>query len=235
MAGRVEGKVALITGGARGLGRADALLLAREGAKIIITDILDGSEIAKAVGGTYFPHDVSDEDQWISVINKTMEIYGKLDILVNNAAIVISGNIENTSLQDYRKVFSVSSDGTFLGCKHAIPLMRENGGGSIINMASLTALRAFPDVIAYTAAKGAIRSLTKVVARHCLDHDYKIRCNSIYPAAIDTPMLGHVQRPAPKRPLGAPDDVANMVLYLASDESKFVTAAEFVVDNGYCA
>ena len=234
MTGRVAGKVALITGGARGLGEADAVLLAGEGATVVVTDILDGSAVAEATGGRYLPHDVTDEAAWEAVIRTVRELYGRLDILVNNAGIAMLGDIETGSLHDYRRVNAVSAEGTFLGCKHALPLMREDGNGSIINMSSLAAIRSFPSAIAYGAAKSAVRCMTGAIARHCLDEGYPVRCNAIFPAAMDTPMIRDAAAGRRSNGMGQPVDVANMVLYLASDESRFVTGSEFVIDNGYC-
>lgn len=244
--GRVSGKVALITGGARGLGAAEALTLAREGAQVVVTDILDGEEIAQACGGLFLQHDVSDEARWIEVIDTVRRRFGRLDILVNNAGIMISGDPETTRLEDFRKVFAVAVDGTFLGIKHALPLLSEGDSGSIINISSITAMRHFPDTLAYASAKGAIRSMTKVVTGYCTARGYRVRCNSVHPSGIDTPMIrqrieeaalarGIRVEDMPVRPMGEPQDVANMVLFLASDESRYVNGAEMVIDDGYCA
>lgn len=241
---RVAGKVALITGGARGLGAADAVALAREGAHIVVTDVLDGTPVAQALEGVYLPHDVTSEAQWSEVIETIRSRYGRLDILVNNAGIMISGNVETTELADLRKVFAVAVEGTFLGVKHALPILKEGDGGSIINISSITALRHFPDTLAYASAKGAIRSMTKSVTGYCKSKGYNVRCNSIHPSGIDTPMvhqrmaeLATRSGTAPGAPsqTGKPEDVANMVVFLASDESRYVDGAEFIIDNGYCA
>jgi 3(or 17)beta-hydroxysteroid dehydrogenase len=244
---RVEGKVALITGGARGLGAADAIMLAREGARVIVTDVLDGSAIADQLGGLYLPQDVGDEARWIEVIDIIRTRYGRLDILVNNAGIMISGNAETTSLDDLRKVFAVAVEGTFLGIKHALPLLKEGDGGSIINLSSITAFRHFPDTLAYASAKGAIRSMTKSVAGYCKSKGYAVRCNSVHPSGIDTPMVHQrleeaaqakglqVEALINSQQMGLPEDVANMVVFLASDESRYVNGTEMVIDDGYCA
>lgn len=232
MTGRVEGKIVLITGAARGLGRADALLLAREGATVIATDIRDGEA---PPAGLFLRQDVTDEAAWIETLGTIRDRFGRLDVLVNNAGIVSFEDIEHETLDAFRRVNAVSSEATFLGCKHAIPLMRAGGGGSIINMSSITALRGFPTVIGYTAAKGAIRALSRTVAAHCAEKGDNIRCNTIFPGTIETPMTAHIADSESRARLGSPDDIANLVLYLASDESRFVSGAEFVVDNGYLA
>ena len=242
--GRVEGKVALITGGARGLGAADAIALAREGAHVVITDMLDGTQIANQVGGLYLPHDVREEAQWADVVDTVRDRYGRLDILVNNAGIMISGNPETTRLEDLRKVFAVAVDGTFLGIKHTLPLLKDGNSGSIINISSITAFRHFPDTLAYASAKGAIRSMTKAVTGYCKTKGYNVRCNSVHPSGIDTPMIHQRIAEGPARsanssstpsPMGKPEDVANMIVFLASEESRYINGAEFVIDDGYCA
>lgn len=229
---RVSGKVALITGAASGLGQADALLLAREGAHIVVTDVNEdeGRRVAQEVGGVFVRHDVRSEDDWRRAIATTLECYGKLDVLVNNAGIVLAADIEQTSLEQYRLTNAIHAEGTFLGCRFGIAAMKEHGG-SIINIASITALRASPLVAAYAAAKGAIRSLSQTVAGHCLDHGYPIRSNAIFPGVMATPLVVAVvgeNYPG----AGQPEDVANMVLFLASDESRFINGAEFVIDHG---
>lgn len=244
---RLEGKVALITGGARGLGAADAVMLAREGAQVVVTDVLDGSAVADQIGGLFLPHDVTDEARWIEVVETVRARYGRLDILVNNAGIMISGNAETTTIDDLRKVFAVAVEGSFLGIKHALPLLNEGDGGSIINLSSITAFRHFPDTLAYASAKGAIRSMTKSVAGYCKSMGYRVRCNSVHPSGIDTPMVHQrleeaaqaqgleVEALIQAQQMGTPEDVANMVVFLASDESRYVNGAEMVIDDGYCA
>jgi 3(or 17)beta-hydroxysteroid dehydrogenase len=229
---RVDGKVALITGAASGLGKADAVMLAREGARIVVTDVDDaaGRQVAEEVGGVFVHHDVRSEDDWRRAVGVALERFGGLDVLVNNAGIVIPADIENTTLEQYRLVNAIHAEGTFLGCKYGIEAMKEHGG-SIINIASITALRGSPLVVAYAAAKGAIRSLSSAVSTHCLDKGYRIRCNAVFPGVMATPLVVAVVGEN-YAGAGHPDDVANMVLFLASDESRFVTGAEFVVDNG---
>lgn len=244
--GRVEGKIALVTGGASGLGRADAEMLAAEGAKVVITDIdPNGAAVAEAIGPNclFMTQDVGDEQSWRQVMAEIEGRFGGLDILVNNAGIVLVADPEQTSLEDFRKVNRVMSEGVFLGVKYAIPLMRTSGGGSIINMSSIASHLGYPVFFAYSAAKGAVRAMTKSVAVYCQSQDMKIRCNSVHAGAIETPMVQQAEGrggqakavPAgvlPADAVGAPEDVAYMVTYLASDESRFVTGAEFIIDNG---
>ena len=245
--GRVSGKVALITGAGSGLGAADAERLAEEGAKVLVSDI--NLQATKAVaerighGAVAIEHDVSLEADWKSAISVAEEQFGGLHILVNNAGIVVIADPEATTLEQYRKVQAVMNEGVFLGCKYAIPLMARSGGGSIINMSSTASHLGYPPFFAYSAAKGAVRALTKSIAIHCQQKGYGIRCNSIHPASIETPMIqGAMGRPGeeqeipegvlPAGAIGHPRDVANLVLYLASDESRFVTGAEILIDNG---
>jgi 3(or 17)beta-hydroxysteroid dehydrogenase len=246
--GRVEGKVAIVTGGASGMGRADAELLASEGAKVVVADLneSDGQAVAKGIGSNalFMKLDVTDEGNWQYVIAATVEKFGKLDILVNNAGVLAMGNIVETTLESWRMVNAVNSEGVFLGCKHAIPAMVESGGGSIINMSSVAAIHGQSFVAAYTASKGAVRALTKNVAMYCKEQKYGIRCNSIHPDGVATPMIVKVatgkdtatQEDIDKlkqvENICEPEDIANLVLYLASDESRYVTGAEMLVDNG---
>ncbi len=245
--GRVAGKVALVTGGASGMGRADALLLAAEGAKVVVTDfnVQDGQAVADQIGGDaiFLPLNVTDEDNWKSVIATTVETFGALDILVNNAGMMIMGNVLDTSLEDWRKVNAVNSDGVFLGCKHAIPAMAASGGGSIVNMSSVAAISGQSFVAAYTASKGAVRSFTKSVAMFCKEQKNGVRCNSVHPDGVKTPMVVKValgKETATQEDIDMvgkagnmcdPEDVANLVLFLASDESRFITGAEMLIDN----
>jgi 3(or 17)beta-hydroxysteroid dehydrogenase len=246
--GRVAGKVALVTGAAMGLGRADAVALAREGARVMVTDVnvAAGEALARELNAShpgsahFMRQDVSDEAQWIAVLEETKRRFGGLHVLVNNAGFVSIGTPETATLEQFRKHQAVMSEGVFLGCKHAIPLMRDSGGGSIINMSSVASHLGYPVYFAYTAAKGAVRSMTKAVAVHCQMNKYNIRCNSIHAGAMHTPMvensakeLGMTISAFEQSPtgLGKPEDVANLVLFLASDESRFVNGAELMIDN----
>jgi 3(or 17)beta-hydroxysteroid dehydrogenase len=250
--GRLDGKVAIITGAAKGLGEADARLLAREGATVILTDVdeANGARVAAEIGGAarFVRQDVRDEDGWKALVADVMAKEGRLNILVNNAGVVEVGNVENTTVENWRFVMAVSADGTFFGCKHAIPAMRASGGGSIINMASVASLGGHHTVFSYVAAKGAVEALTRAVAVHCTQTKTPVRCNSIHPAGMDTPMVrsmgqklaeaGMLPAPPPKdapppatTALGSADDIAYAVLYLASDESRFVNGQKLVVDN----
>ena len=243
--GRVEGKVALITGGASGLGAADARRLASEGAKIVITDVQTGlgRETAEAIPDALFlEHDVRDEAQWRDVVARTLAHFGKLDVLVNNAGLVRFGNVEECSLDAFRLQTQVMVEGCFLGCKTALPHMTRGGGGSIINVASVAALKGISAIPAYSAAKAGILALTRSVAMHCQERGYRIRVNAIAPGAHETPMTRQAldQLPADNAGLnqvnahgqGQPEDVANLVLFLASEESRQITGAHIVIDNG---
>ena len=250
--GRVSGKVALVTGAASGLGKADAALLAEEGAKVLITDVneragreLEASLNAKVSGSAYFmTQDVSNEARWQEVFAEAKRRFGGLNILVNNAGMVVIGTPESASLAEFQAHLRVMTDSVFLACKYGIPLMKDSGGGSIINMCSTATHLGYPVFYAYSAAKGAVRSMTKAIAVHCQMNHYNIRCNSIHAGAIETPMvvkatkeLGMQMSYYEQTPvgLGKPADVAGLVLYLASDESRFVNAAELVIDNGLIA
>ena len=245
---RVDGKVAIVTGGASGMGAADAEVLSREGASVVVADLneADGRAVAERVGGNavFMKLDVTDEANWQQVIARTVEKFGRLDLLVNNAGVLAVGTIVDTTLESWRMINAVNSEGVFLGCKHAIPAMVESGGGSIINMSSVAAIHGQSFVAAYTASKGAVRALTKNVAMYCKEQKNGVRCNSIHPDGVATPMivkvatgkdtaseediekLRHVEN------ICEPVDIANLVLYLASDESRYVTGAEMLVDNG---
>lgn len=245
--GRVEGKIALVTGGGSGLGAADCRRLAEEGARVAVTDInMEGARrVAGEIGDAAMAleHDVASEEGWRATIEEVERHFGGLNILVNNAGIVVVADPEETTLDQFRRVNAVMCEGVFLGCKYSIPLIARSGGGSIINMSSTASHLGYPPFFAYSAAKGAVRSLTKSVAIHCQQKGYGIRCNSIHPASIETPMIQSAMgRPGeeqevpqgvlPPGAIGAPGDVANLVLYLASDESRFITGAEILIDNG---
>ena len=251
-AGRVEGRVALVTGGAMGLGKADCERLAAEGAKVIVTDreVELAHKVADQIGGDAMALDVTDEQQWIDVMHAVQERHGGLDILVNNAGNVIFESIEECSLDHFKLHLDIHVVGTFLGCKYALPLMKHrhkvNGGGgsSIINMASTAALMGYGNIPAYTAAKGGIASMTRSIAMLCQDEGYGIRCNALAPGGIETPMVMGVsgragedpmeipEGPLPADALGHPRDVAGCVLFLASDDARFLNGLTIPVDNG---
>ncbi len=243
--GRVEGKVALITGGASGLGAADARKLASEGAKVAITDVQEelGRETAASIPGAIFiRHDVRDEAQWQAAVAQTVAEFGRLDILVNNAGLVKFASVEDCSLEDFRLQTQVMIEGTFLGCKTAIPAMKAGGGGSIINISSVAAIKGIGVIPAHSAAKAAIIAMTRSVAVHCQEQGYGIRVNAIAPGAHDTPMTRQAMGELPEGEAGmeqihalgqgSPEDVANLVLFLASSESRQITGTHIVIDNG---
>jgi NAD(P)-dependent dehydrogenase (short-subunit alcohol dehydrogenase family) len=249
--GRLDGKVVLISGGARGQGATEARMMAHEGAKVVFGDLLDaeGRQVEAAIraaGGdaTYVHLDVTSEDSWRAAVETAEKTYGKLNVLVNNAGIYIRKRIEETTEDDLEQIMAVNIKGVFLGVKHAIPAMRRAGGGSIINISSTAGLVGNPyGSPSYTATKGAVRLFTKSTAlQHAQDN---IRCNSVHPGPIDTAMLDQAMGPASERqerlarvPLGhagRPEDIAYGVIYLASDESSFVTGSELVIDGGSTA
>ena len=243
--GKMDGKVALVTGGASGLGAEDARVLVREGAKVVITDVQDelGAQVAAEIPGCiYLHHDVRDEARWAEVVKETVDTFGRLDTLVNNAGLVKFGTVEDLSYADFKLQTEVMLDGTFLGCRAAIPYITKGGGGAIINMASVAGLKGISTIPAYTAAKAGIIGMTRSIAIHCQEQKYAIRVNSIAPGGIVTPMTAQAlaQLPADSAGLdqinnlgmGQPADVANMVLYLASDDGRHITGTNIVIDNG---
>jgi 3(or 17)beta-hydroxysteroid dehydrogenase len=251
---RVKNKVAIVTGGAGGLGIAEASLLAQEGAKVVITD-LDDASIARTAGeissrggkAIAVRHDVTSETEWNRVIEWTLREFGRLDVLVNNAGVILYKKIEDTSLAEWRWLMSVNLDGVFLGTKAAVAVMKDSGGGSIINIASVAGLIGNPDASAYHASKGGVRSFSKAAAIECskAGYGYNIRVNSIYPGVINTRMADDLKQDQDKLQtalgwhamghFGEPQDVAYGVLYLASDESRFMTGSELVIDGGWTA
>jgi 3(or 17)beta-hydroxysteroid dehydrogenase len=251
---RVLGKVGIVTGAGGAIGRAIALLMAKEGAKVTISDIHEvrGKEVAEEIrrgGGDalFVKHDVTREADWEEVIRITLDRFGKLDVLINNAGVMVWKSIENTSLEEWRWLLGVNLDGVFLGTKYAIGAMKKNGGGSIINISSVAGLVGTLDTSAYHASKGGVRIFTKAAALECskAGYDYNIRVNSVHPGVIKTPMVEELFKDEEKMRtalswhlvgrFGEPEDVAYGVLYLASDESKFVTGAELVIDGGWTA
>jgi 3(or 17)beta-hydroxysteroid dehydrogenase len=259
---RVKDKVALVTGAESadgavlGLGRASALMLAREGAKVVATDIAPRAhdsvvnEIRGAGGEAIFVrHDVAAEAQWQAAVETALDAFGRLDILVNMAGISQDGSVEDTVLEDWRRLMAVNLDGVFLGIKHGVAAMKRGGGGSIVNVSSIYGSVGGKNIAAYSASKGAVRNLTKSAALHCAAAGYGIRVNSVHPGSCLTPMyttywsakssveegLAENLGETPMGRLGTPDDVAYGVLYLASDESSFMTGAELVIDGGFLA
>lgn len=255
--GRVQGKVAIVTGGAMGIGEATARMLAREGAMVVVTDLKDaeGERVAKAIdeaGGEaiFQHHDVADEASWEKLMATTLERYGRLDVLVNNAGVLGMSAPEDQTLDAWRRLMSVNLDGTFLGCKHAIRTMKRNQppGGSIVNLSSTAGLVGNPNLGAYNASKGGVRIYTKSIALDCAK--YGIRVNSVHPGGVWTPMVEQFLRAGGQDPaqaragldashpighMGEPDDIAYGILFLASNESKFMTGAELVIDGGMTA
>lgn len=248
--GRMQDKVCFVTGGGSGLGQADVLAMAREGARVVISDIdkKAGEETAHMAGenAIFIHHDVAEQDQWIKVIAKVVDHFGELNVLVNNAGMVIPGNPETCTWEDYRTHQRIHMDGTFFGIKYGIETIKLNGKlGSIVNMASTTALLGYKDTYAYAACKGAVRTMTRAAAVHCQQEKYKIRVNCVFPSVIMTPMIEKLNASraldtpdapveyakVPSPGIGEPMDVGNAVLFLASDEAKFINGAELRVDN----
>lgn len=254
---RLEGKIALITGAAQGIGKSTAMKFAKEGAQVIVSDIndLEGEAVAKEIGGKYLHLDVQNEDEWKRAVEEILKQFGRLDVLVNNAG--VTGfqegfgpqDPENASLSSWRKVQAINSDGVFLGCKYAIQMMKPSAGGSIINISSRSGLVGIPGAAAYAASKAAVRNHTKTVALYCCQQGYKIRCNSVHPADILTPMwepmlgsgperearMAEIAKDIPMQKMGSAEDVANAILFLASEESKYITGIELTVDGGILA
>ena len=248
---RLEGKVALISGGAKGQGAVEAKLFSKEGAKVVLAEVLDdlGLQVETEIHetgteATYLHLAVTLEADWKSAVDLVIRKYGQLDILVNNAGILIRKGIEDTTIEDWETIMDINAKGTFLGIKSAIPAMRQSGGGSIINISSTAGLVSSPSGSAsYTAAKGAVRLLTKSTAIQYANEG--IRCNSVHPGPIDTDMIqDSITEPStltermkllPMGRFGTPEEVAFGVLYLASDEASFVTGSELVIDGGHTA
>lgn len=249
---QLEGRVALVTGGARGIGAATAEALADAGAAVMITDVLDAEGGATAARldrdstrVLFRHHDVSDEADWARVVADCEATLGGLDILVNNAGILLVKPLLETSIEEFRRVQSVNVEGTFLGIKAAMPAIGRRadqwrGGGSIINLSSLGGLVGSPSAIAYCGSKGSIRLMTKAAALECTNLGLRIRVNSVHPGRIDTDMFRDAMRgldgvPRQAGQVGTPADIANAILFLASDAAAFVTGSELVADGGFTA
>ncbi len=261
MGDRVKGRIALITGGASGIGRGCAERLAEEGAHVVLTDIQDelGAETTSrivAAGGSaeYLHHDVTSEAAWIDVIGHVQATHGALHILVNNAGIGIAASIIEMSLDDWQRQQAINLDGVFLGLKHGIPLIRDSGGGSVINMSSVAGIKGSAQLSAYNATKGGVRLLSKGVALECAQARWNVRVNSVHPGTINTPIWTTegalrmaeegsnrvdietmAELGVPTGVVGQPRDIANGVLFLASDESSYITGTELIIDAGMCA
>jgi len=261
MTRRVEGKVALVTGAANGIGRSAAVLLAREGARIVATDVQDerGEALLRelSAGGCeceYIHHDVTHEADWQSVVEKVRDRFGRLDVLVNNAGIGLSASVIDMTFADWRRQVAVNLDGVFLGVKYSLPLMRAGGGGSIINVSSIAGIKASPNLSGYCATKGGVRLFTKSVALECAAARDGVRVNSLHPGITETAiwdtLIGTVangsdggkergptldkltERAVPLGYKAAPENIASGILWLASDESRYVTGTELVIDGG---
>ena len=253
---RLIDKVALITGGAMGIGEACARLMAKEGAAVAISDlnVERGSSLAEEIGCTgraavFLEHDVGDEAQWRRVMDAVVDRFGRLDTVVNNAGLGITGDVEHATLDEWHRLMRVNLDGVFLGTKYGVRTLRRFGGGSIVNLSSIEGIVGDPNAAAYNSSKGGVRLLTKSAALYCAKARYNIRVNSVHPGYIWTPMVENYLKAAgdleqgrkmldalhPVGHIGEPNDIAYGVVYLASDESKFMTGAELVIDGGFTA
>lgn len=255
--GELEGRVALVTGGARGLGAAAAKALAAKGAKVVVSDIADGHETAAAIDGAYIKHDVTSETEWVAAVAFAKQTFDGLDILVNNAGVFWVKPIVMESLEDFRRMQQINVEGVFLGLKHALPVIAEraqkwDGGGAVVNLSSVAGIVGMANLVSYNASKGAVRLMTKAAALEYAP--MKVRVNSVHPGIIDTPMMAEAAKVietmtgqgsntvrtgfASRHPLGRMGrdiDVANAVAFLASDAAAFVTGSELVVDGGMTA
>ena len=257
MVDRVKGKIALITGGAGGIGAATAKRLIEEGAKVTITDVsANGGKIAEKLGCDYIWHDVTSENEWKAIVGAVDKKHGGIDILLNAAGIegeLRNSTPEHTTYEEWRRVFSINCDGTFLGCKTVLPVMKRKGEGSIVNISSMVSFFPTPTTCSYGATKAAVQQFSKSVAAYGAREGCHIRCNSVHPGIIRTRMLLHIAQEMAQAPesqatkaaedlakqiipfgrLGEAEEVAEMILYLASDESRYVTGSEFRIDGGW--
>ena len=257
MSGRVEGCVAIVTGGARGIGAAAARRLAEQGAEVVILDISEdeGQSVADEIGGRYIKHDISSEEQWNKSVADVLEKHSRIDVLVNVAGIdgdLERSTLELTSLSDWNRVIQTNLTGTFLGCQAVFPAMKAQKKGAIVNFSSVFASVGSPYSLAYGASKAAIEQLSRSIALEGSRDGIRVRCNSIQPGLIRTPMLEHffdsfaeafevstkrveevAVKPIPFAVLGEPEEVADLVLFLACDESRYITGAEIVIDGGW--
>ena len=266
--GRVQGKVALVTGAAAGIGRAAAVALAAEGAKVVVTDVDEkgGAETVELIGkaggeASFMAHDVADEARWQEIVAAVKDAHGALHILVNNAGIGVGARIFDMSAEDWHRQMGINVDGVFFGVKHGIPLIAASGGGSVVNISSVAGLKGAPGLAGYCATKGAVRLFTKAVALECAQEKMNVRVNSVHPGIIDTAIWDKIPQggssalssdlvpegantidpdqiaalAAPVGYAGLPADIANGIVFLASDESRYMTGSELVIDGGMTA
>ncbi len=243
---KLENKIAIITGGARGMGATNAKLFVEEGAKVVITDILsqEGEKLAEILGAhcLFIKHDVSSEDRWNYVVSETEKKFGPVNILVNNAGITFNKSLETTTLDEYERLMRINATGVFLGMKSVLPSMRKAGKGSIINISSIAGMVGFPNALAYVASKYAVRGMTKAAALELAAEG--IRVNSVHPGLIETPMIMNdemgpmidaISEGIPMKRTAKPDEVSKLVLFLASDDASYSTGSEFIIDGGLIA
>ena len=248
---RLSRKSVLLTGAASGIGACSARLLRQEGAAVTVSDVnvKKGRAVADAIGAHFVELDVTSEEAWILAMKETIKTHGALHVLVNGAGIGSLKSVEDCSLEEWRRVHAIDLDGTFLGCKYGVKEIKKHTktlGGSIINISSVSGIVGAANLAAYNSAKAGVRLLSKSVALHCAKERYNIRCNSVHPSFIDTPILDDIfndtphlkdklARQIPLGRLGTPDDVAWPIVFLASDESRFITGSELVIDGGISA
>ncbi|WP_322052288.1 SDR family oxidoreductase [Paraburkholderia bannensis] len=246
MGDRLKGKIAIITGAASGVGKADALLFAAQGARVVLTDLNEeaGRDVAAQIGDAalFVRHDIASEAGWSDVFGTTQKHFGTPNVLVNNAAILQLGSIEDATPEQWQRIMRINAEGYFLGCQAAVRVMKDTGG-AIVNMSSVAALGGLGAFCAYSASKGAVTALTRAIAAHCKTQGYKLRANTIHPDGILTPMTepffgsaeaGRAQLTEsvdPRSRMCLPEDIAQLVLFLASDESRFINGSEYRIDN----
>ena len=249
---RFAGKVAFVTGAASGIGKVTAQLFAEEGAKVVVADIneVDGAAVAAAIGDAaiFTALDVTSEQSWQNALAQATAAFGGVNVLVNAAGISPGDTIEDATLEHWHHVHAICLDGVFLGCKHGSPLIDKSGGGAIVNISSVAGLLGVPNLASYSSAKAGVRNLTKSIAMHCTKKGYDIRCNSIHPGPIQTPILAQThggvieerhmrarEKAVPMRRIGQPEEVAKPILFLASSDASFITGIELIVDGGFTA
>jgi len=247
----------LVTGGSSGLGACSARLMRREGAEVVVSDVRveAGRALAREIGAFFVKLDVTQEEEWRAAVRETVNHFGALHVLVQSAGVGLTQTVEDTGLDEWRRVHAVDLDGTFLGCKVGVAEMKKHTaavGGSIVNVSSVSGVVAGANLAAYNSAKAAVRHLSKSVALHCAKEGYNIRCNSVHPTFIDTPMLDDIfrkvsspddepklrrklARQVPLGRLGQPDEVGWPIVFLASDEASFITGSELLIDGGLSA